>query len=129
MKTVNVQDFGFTEKYITGTYNLEVLSLPRLYIEDVKISQGYTTTVEIPVPGIAVIQKNARGYGGIFVERDGKLESVYNFRANNPNQVSLILMPGNYRAVFRSKFVDRALYTIEQDFTVKSGMSTNVRLF
>jgi hypothetical protein len=85
--------------------------------------------VEIPVPGIAVIQKNTRGFGGIFVEKDGQLEWVYNFQGDNANQVSLILMPGNYTAVFRSKFVDRSMYTIEQNFTVKSGMSTNVRLF
>lgn len=128
-ETINVQEFGLTERYITGTYNLEVLSMPRMIIEDVKITQNHTTTVEIPVPGIAVIQKTTRGYGGIYLEKDGKLEWVYNFRDGGQHQESLILLPGTYRAVFRSKYLDRSFYTIEKSFVVKSGMTTNVKLY
>jgi len=35
METLNVQQFGQAEKYITGKYDLEVLTLPRIYIDDV----------------------------------------------------------------------------------------------
>lgn len=127
--TINVQDVGMREKYITGTYDLEVLSLPRMLINDVEITQDYTTKVEIPVPGIAVIQKNTKGYGSLYVEKEGKLEWVYNFREDVSQQESLILMPGVYRAVFRSKYIDRSMFTIEKTFVVKSGISTNVKLF
>lgn len=127
--TVNVQDVGQREKYITGYYDVEVLSLPRMLIENVSITQDHTTTIEIPVPGIVVIQKNTKGYGSLYVEREGKLEWVYNFREDVAQQETLILMPGIYRAVFRSKYIDRSMFTIEKTFEVKSGMSTNVRLF
>jgi Ca-activated chloride channel family protein len=128
METINVQDIDQPEKYITGTYNLEVLSLPRFYVNDVKITQSHTTTVEIPVPGIAVIQKSVRGYGSLYLEKDGKLEWIYTFRDTGQPQESLVLMPGLYRAVFRSRYVDRSIFTVERSFEVKSGLTTNVKL-
>jgi len=128
METINIEDIDQPEKYITGTYNLEILSLPRFYVNDVKITQSHTTTVEIPVPGIAVIQKSVRGYGSLYLEKDGKLEWVYTFTDTGQPQESLVLMPGIYRAVFRSRYVDRAIFTVERSFEVKSGLTTNVKL-
>jgi len=128
METINVEDIDQPEKYITGTYNLEILSLPRFYVNDVKITQSHTTTVDIPVPGIAVIQKSVRGYGSLYLEKDGKLEWVYTFTDNGQPQESLVLMPGLYRAVFRSRYVDRSIFTVERSFEVKSGLTTNVKL-
>lgn len=127
-ETINVQDIDAPEKYITGTYHVEVLSMPRLYIDDVKITQSYTTTVEIPVPGIVVIQKPTRGYGSIYLEKGNKLEWIYNLRDNGQAQESLVLMPGNYRAVFRSRYQDRSIFTLEKPFEIKSGITTNIRL-
>jgi Ca-activated chloride channel family protein len=128
LTTINVQGFGQTERYLTGEYEIEVLSLPRLIIEDVNITQDHLTTVEIPAPGIAVIQKSTKGYGSLYVEKEGKLEWIYNFRESSSQQESLILLPGDYRAVFRSKYMNRSFYTVERRFTVKSGTTTNVRL-
>lgn len=129
METVNIQTFGESERYITGDYHLEVLSLPRVYVDDIRISSDQTTTVEIPVPGIAVIQKSTKGYGSIYAEKDGRLEWVYNFRDNSQNQESLILLPGTYHAVYRSKYMDRSFYTVEKVFIIKSGVTTNVRMY
>ncbi len=129
MQTINVQNFEVTEKYLTGIYDLEVLCLPRIYIDDVEISQSHTTTVEIPVPGIAVIQKSTNGYGSLYVEKGDSLELIYNFKDNTPKQESLILQPGNYRVVFRSKFANRSFYTIEKQFKVESGVTSNVKIY
>jgi len=74
METINVQEIDQSERYITGTYDLEILSLPRFKASNIKIMQSHTTTVDIPVPGIAVLQKAVRGYGSLFLEKDGKLE-------------------------------------------------------
>ncbi len=126
-ETINVQDMGQPEKYLTGTYSVEVLSLPRIYQDNIEIMQSHTTTVEIPVPGIAVIQKMVKGYGSLFLEKDGDLELIYNFR-DNEQQESLVLMPGNYRAIFRSRYSDRSSSTIERSFEVKSGITTNIKL-
>ena len=128
VETINVQDIDQPEKYITGTYNLEILSLPRFYADNISVLQSHTTTVEIPVPGIAVIQKFVKGYGSLFLEKDGKLEWIYTFRDSDPPQESLVLMPGHYRAIFRSRYVNRSSSTVESSFEVKSGTTTNVKL-
>ena len=128
MQTLNLQSFGATQKYLTGKYDLEVLSLPRLYINDVDVSQSTTTTVEIPQPGIAVIQLSANGYGSVYQEDDNKLKWVYNL-AENTSQETLILQPGRYRVVFRTKYTNRSAYTVEKSFKVSSGASVTVNLF
>ncbi len=129
METLNVQQFGQTETYITGLYDLEVLTLPRMYIEDVEIKQSHTTTIEIPLPGIAVIDKKAAGYGGIYLEKDNKLEFVYNFKDSSLDRETIVLQPGNYRVIFRAKYSNRSVYTVESRFTVTSGKSVNVKLY
>ncbi len=129
MKTINVQNVGQTEKYIVGKYDLEILTLPRIYVDNAEVKQSYTTTVKIPVSGIAVINKTAYGYGSLYIIRNGILEWIYNFRDDNPYQESLILQPGKYMVVFRSKYLDRAIYSIERAFTIESGKSTNVKLY
>jgi Ca-activated chloride channel family protein len=126
-ETINVQDLDQPEKYITGTYSVEILSLPRIYQDNIEIMQSHTTTVDIPVPGIAAIQKLVKGHGSLFLEKDGDLELIYNFR-DNEQQESLVLMPGNYRAIFRSRYSDRSSATIERTFEVKSGITTNIKL-
>jgi Ca-activated chloride channel family protein len=128
METLNVQDIDVAEKYITGTYNIEILSLPRTYVNDVKITQSHTTTVDIPVPGILTMQKPVRGYGSLYLDKDGKLEWIFNLRDNGQPQESLVLMPGNYRVVFRSRYLEKSVYTVEKEFEIKSGTTTNVRL-
>lgn len=129
MKTLNVQQFGTNETYITGLYDLEVLTLPRIYIEDVEITQSHTTTIEIPMPGIAVIEKKAAGYGGIFLVKDNKNELVYNFRDTSLNRETIVLQPGTYRTVFRSKYSKKSVYTVSNQFTVEAGKSVNVKLY
>ena len=128
-ETLNVQQFPQVEKYITGIYDLEVLSLPRIYIEDVEIKQSHTTTIEIPLPGIAVIEKKANGYGGIYLEDNNELKWVYNFRDNTEQRETIVLQPGTYRAIYRSKFSTKSAFTIEKTFKVESGISVNVKLY
>jgi len=128
-ETLNVQQFPQIEKYITGIYDLEVLSLPRIYIEDVEIKQSHTTTVEIPLPGIAVIEKKANGYGGIYLENNNELTWIYNFRDNAEQRETIVLQPGTYRAIYRSKFSAKSAFTIEKTFKVESGISVNVKLY
>lgn len=129
METLNVQFFGQTEKYITGNYDLEILSTPRIYINDVEIKQNHTTSIEIPLPGIAVIEKKASGYGGVYHFENNKLDLVYNFRDNAAQRETLVLQPGTYKAVFRSKYSKNSAFTVEKTFVVESGSSVNVKMF
>lgn len=129
MKTLNVQNIGKKEKYIIGKYDLEVLTLPRLYIEDVKITQSHTTTVDIPSPGMVRIETGIEGYGSIYkYKKDGKLKWIYNLREQKAPK-SLYLLPGDYKVVFRSKSVHRSKYTREVDFSVSSGKAKTISIY
>lgn len=128
MQTLYAQGFGETKKYICGKYDIEILTLPRLYLNDVTISQSQTTTIDIPLPGIVVIRKSVNGYGSLFIERNGQLEWVYDLR-ENVLQETLVLQPGNYQVIYRSKNAERAMYTIENSFTILPGGTSNINLF
>ncbi|MCF8229562.1 MAG: VWA domain-containing protein [Bacteroidales bacterium] len=128
MQTIHVQNFETTEKYLSGVYDLEVLCLPRIYINSVEILPNHTTTVQIPMPGICVIKKTTFGYGSLYQKTGGDLKWIYNLRDEIPHQESLILQPGEYIVVFRSKYSDRSMYTIERSFEIKPGKTTNVKL-
>jgi Ca-activated chloride channel family protein len=126
--TLNVQNFGEPEKYLTGTYSLEILSLPRILVDDVLISQSHTTTIEIPEPGIAVIRKSFLGYGTILLFDKNKLTRIYELSENQTLE-TLYLQPGSYKIVFRPKNSRSTLYSIEQSFVIESGKTTDIQLY
>ncbi|MFW6019380.1 MAG: vWA domain-containing protein [Bacteroidales bacterium] len=129
MKTLNVQNIGKKEKYIIGKYDLEVLTLPRLTIDDVAINHNHTTTIDIPSPGIVVIQMGTLGYGSIYeYEDDGSLSWVYNLPSDEQRE-SLYLLPGDYKVVFRSQATNRSKHTREVDFEVKSGEAHTISIY
>jgi Ca-activated chloride channel family protein len=127
-QTLNVQNFGDTEKYITGKYDLEVLSLPRLTIENIDVSQSQTTTIEIPEPGIAVFRKSFNGYGSLLLNDKNKLTRIYELNEAITIE-TLYLQPGSYRIVFRPKNSRATLYTVEQSFIIESGKTTDIQLY
>jgi len=125
--TLNVQEFSAVTRYIVGDYDLEVLTTPRIYINNVNIAQSKTTSVQIPTPGIATIISNAPGYGDILVEKDNKLEWVDRISLNSVKE-SIVLQPGLYRIVFRPKNSQSVIYTIEKTFRIASGISISVNI-
>jgi Ca-activated chloride channel family protein len=128
-ETINVQQFDQLEKYLTGSYDVEILCLPRILVKNVEIQQSQTTNVEIPLPGIAVIQKSTNGYGSLYLEDKKELVWLYNLRDTPQQQETLYLEPGKYRVVFRSKYSNKSDYTLEKSFTVEPGQTVNVKLY
>ena len=127
-ETLNVQQFGQVDKYLTGYYQVEVLSLPRLIIDSVLISQNHSTKVSIPGPGIITIKKPGLGYGSIFEEGKEPLKLVYRLRDEINHVESLYLLPGNYRIVYRTKFSNSTASSIERKFKIKTGESITIDL-
>jgi Ca-activated chloride channel family protein len=125
METVFAQDINSTVRYLVGSYDLEILTLPRTYINDVRVEQSYTTTVEIPQPGILLVKANVAGYGAVMSEENNVLSYVVSLDPNIANQ-SFNLQPGKYRIVYRSKNSKEALFSIEKKFEIISGRSTSV---
>lgn len=127
-ETLNIQNMGETEKYLVGNYDLEIQTLPKMNIKDVRISQSHTTKIEIPEPGVAHIITDVPGIGSIVIEKNGSLEWVCNL-PDNVTKKSIELLPGNYRVVFRSKASKESIFTVERKFEIKSGISSTVNLF
>ena len=127
MQTLNVQNFNEVTRYLVGTYDLEVLTTPRIYIDNVNIDQSNTTTVQIPTPGFVTIICNAPGYGDILLEDKNELKWVHRISLNSIKE-SVVLQPGNYRIVFRPKNSQSTIYTIEKTFRIASGSSISVNI-
>lgn len=128
MNTLVMVDIGSTTKLITGKYDLEILTLPRIYMSNVDISQSKTTNITIPQAGTVSIFKPAEGTGQIFLEEKNTLTWVCNLDQKRTNE-NLVLQPGNYRVVFRSTAAKETIYTKEQKFKVDAGGQTTVKLY
>ncbi|MDX9940928.1 MAG: VWA domain-containing protein [Bacteroidales bacterium] len=124
-ETLKLQQMGMSEKYLVGLYDIEVLSLPRVYVQNVEIKQSHTTQVEIPQPGIAVIRLRAPGYANILQENETGLVHVYSLREQVSNE-TIYLQPGSYRLVYRSRVSTSTAYSTEMKFTIEPGQTVRV---
>ena len=127
-RTLLALPFGSRQKLLAGTYDLEILTLPRLH-QQVTLRSGQATPVTYPRPGILSIPNDLQGFGSIYVLRDnGEQEWVCNLPEAS-SKLNLPLQPGRYRLVFRTRFAKGSKYTDVQDFLIKSAATTSLRLF
>lgn len=127
MKTLIVQEFGKTEKLIVGKYDLEVLTLPRIYLKDVEIKQSSTNTIKIPTSGNVVFSRLGTGYGSIYVDNGKQVNWVCNLNPALQSEI-IYLQPGKYKTVFRYETAKATLKTIERNFEVKGGTTMTLNL-
>lgn len=127
MHTLHVQSINTFEKYIVGNYDLEILTLPRIYMSGIKIEQSKHNEIVIPNAGKALVKAIEAGDGGIFMLRSGKMELVTNLSAATLQ--TFYLQPGEYIIEWRSKALKGSVYTIEKRFTVVSDQQTLVELY
>jgi Ca-activated chloride channel family protein len=128
-QTLHVQTFGEQQKYLAGLYDLEILTLPRIYLQGVELKQGQTNTITIPPPGQLAIASEMKGYGSIYLmEEDGRQRWLSNLPEEN-SKITMALQPGNYRLVYRIKTAQASRFTDIKDFSIKSGATTTVKIF
>lgn len=125
--TLNVQPLNTTEKYIIGNYDIEILTLPRTLLSDLRIEQSQKKTVEIANAGILKIRCLEAGDGSILVRRNNKLEWVCNL--TQQTQQTYYLQPGNYVTAWRARSLRGSIYTIEKSFTILSDQQTEIDFF
>lgn len=122
-KTINVQFMGTSEKYLVGKYDLEIPVFPLIYLKNVEIRQSYTTTVEIPEPGMMHIASRKPGYGSLFkVTKEGDQEWVLNIRSG-VSQQDYYLLPGFYRIVYRQADLKSTVFSQIRDFEIRPGLT------
>jgi Ca-activated chloride channel family protein len=126
--TLNLQQVESTDKYIVGKYDLEILTLPRMYVSGVKIVESTTTTITIPQAGVLNLTKPAPGPISLYTVAGDKMNWVCNLDMK-PTQQSIVLQPGHYRAVYRSIDAKETIYTVDKEFDISPGSSTTLQLY
>lgn len=126
-QTLNVQQLSVIQKYLVGTYQLEILTLPRTYRE-VQIEQSKLTSMDIPAAGQFVYQAPKGIVAQLFYERNpGQWEWVCDLNYNESNG-NIKLQPGTFKVVYREKDQRSTTYTREKKFTITSLKITNLTL-
>lgn len=125
--TLNVQQINTADKYIVGKYDIEVLTLPRMYMT-VDVTQSATTIIDIPAPGTLNYKTAVAVAAQIFVSNpNGTWDWVCNL-----DQAALSgswnLQPGAYKVVYRQKPMKSTLYTSEKEFRIYSNKATTLNL-
>ncbi len=116
------------KKFITGEYDLEIPTIPITYLNDVVIKQSEVTTVTLPQPGIMTFLVNNNGVCELFEEKDNDLVWVYTIKTEDKSD-SVVLLPGNYRVIYRPQHSKQSHYTIVRKFSIESGKSSSLRIF
>ena len=126
-KTLNVQDMNQLDSYIVGKYDLEILTLPRIY-RTVDIKQSSKETINIPAPGIFNLRTSIKISGQIFLLNE-KNEMEWVANVDNQTQSSTWnLQPGNYRIIYRPLNAMNTLHTDKKDFKIFSNKTTSLNL-
>jgi Ca-activated chloride channel family protein len=124
MNTINIQEVFEPEHYLTGNYDIEILTLPRIYLNDIKITQSKTNLIKIEQPGIVNVSFPSKGYAGIYKISKKDVELIINM--NMKTKETVCLQPGHYIAVFRTENADQTTWSQERHFIIRSGQSVNI---
>ncbi len=127
--TVVSLPFGSRQKLLAGTYEVEVLTLPRL-VRRLVIKQGQDAVVTYPAPGTLNITTDLKGYGSVYRLNDDESQTwLYALPDGGSSKVNLPMQPGAYRLVFRSKNSNGSKFTDVRNFSIRSGQTSSVAIF
>lgn len=125
---INVQNINTQERYLVGYYDLEVMTLPRMRVDSVEITQSSMTTIEIPEIGnLRIDKQNSNLRGSLFVKKGQDYEWVIDLDESKTKE-SLDLLPGEYMIVAKSLTMVKSQNTIVQELKIESNKTTNITL-
>jgi len=126
-QAIHVQQSNKRERYIAGSYDVTVLTTPRMNYWDVTIGPDQTTLLEIPIPGKVLIETGEEVVGCLYMDQSGEMLWICNLRGDTiPEKFDL--QPGNYYVVYRSKTSNRLSDSRQMQFIVESGGQVEVAL-
>lgn len=125
--TLNVQTIGSEDRYLVGTYDVEILTLPRIYVT-VNVEQSTISDINIKAPGFFSYSGINTITGQIFMKNDnGTWDWVTNLEDKSRNG-RIQLQPGEYRMVYRQIGLKSSTYTMQNDFRINSNSTTTIKL-
>jgi Ca-activated chloride channel homolog len=125
---LNVQPVNQAVKYITGNYNVEILTIPRMIFDNWEIVASKTSTIEIPQPGLVTFEGSSNAYGAVYRKVNNQLEMIYQLNSEVESQ-TIAIQPGNYIVIARPKNARESAYTFEKEFTVTVAGALKVSMF
>jgi Ca-activated chloride channel family protein len=126
-QTLNVQNLNSTIKYLTGNYDIEILTLPRS-TQKIKIQQSKTEVISIIAPGMFDFSFGAEYIAQVFLMKsDSNTEWVLNID-DKSKKGQFQLQPGSYKLVYRLKSQKSSSYTGEKTFKIDSNRTTTINL-
>jgi len=125
--TLNAQPMNSAQLYRTGTYDLEVLTLPRLHITGVVIKQSGVTPVSIPRSGVLNVVAQVPGPGAIFQKKGNELLWVVDLDPRLARN-QFRLLPGDYRVIYRPAGTRETAFSVVKDVSIASGRAIHVEL-
>lgn len=126
-QTLNTQKIGETDRYLVGWYDVEILTLPRIYVS-VKVTQSGLETVNIKAPGFVSYTAGKGIIGQIFLENsNGTWDWVCNLD-DGAGKGRFTLQPGAYKVIYRTKDTYVSEYTLEREFRINSNSTTTLKL-
>ena len=127
-QTLNVQNIDDIQKYLIGEYEVEILTLPRIYENSVKIEQSTYNYISIPGSGLFSYQAYKPIIGQVFLKKaTGEQIWVCDINSENRNSQHH-LQPGEYRIVYRNANATSTDYTLFKDFQIISGDRVYIKL-
>ena len=126
--TLHVQNTGQTQKYIVGKYDLEILTIPRIYKTAVDVTQSSFTYIDIAGSGQFKYTFSKAHVAQLFVDNgNGTFVWVYDFDPAKLTDV-VNLQPGNYKMFYRPDAAVSTDYTGSKMFSIQSGQNTFINL-
>lgn len=125
--TINKQLAGSKHRYLVGRYDIEILTTPRIHLEDVVVSQDEVNQISIPAPGKVYINKSQNMVGSIYQQRNGEMVRVCGIR-EKVRRERIILQPGSYRIVTRPSNAVKTRETQVKKFKIQSGGAIKIKV-
>ncbi|MFC2102033.1 VWA domain-containing protein [Bacteroidota bacterium] len=132
-KALHVQQSNAKEKYLAGTYDITVLTMPRMNFNQVEVTPDVVTKLRIPASATVTIKHSKPIVGSIYMELpEAKAENETLLWVDDLSQdmadETRALQPGSYVVVYRLKSSGNQLDTKERRFKVEAGKSVEVVL-
>lgn len=116
-KTIHHQKYNEMNKYLTGKYSIEILTIPRIY-KSIEVRANAINSIEIDPPGNLEYTFSKPLIAQLFYEnKSGYWDWVYNL-SDNVLKDSFLLQPGKYKIIYRFKEMKSTGYTSEKSFTI-----------
>jgi Ca-activated chloride channel homolog len=125
-EVINVQNLNAPEKYLQQKYDIEILTLPRTYLNDFNINKSNGLVYELASAGVLDLKYMEVGDGCVMQYKGNKLFWVCDLNTKNKAE-QIYLQPGKYSVVFRSEKINRAIYTIQKNVEIKSNVLFGVK--